>query len=121
MKRADDFQTRRQHLAGLTDEQLEQRFWDLAEKMVQPLVELASKQTSPSIERSVILRMGFNSLEAKAIVDGVMDRGLLGKGAGHVVLKLAQAKGMDVREAGRALAEGKHWDEAAQLFKGGAK
>jgi len=121
LKRADDFQTRRQHLAGLTDTQLENRFWELAEKIVNPLIDLASKQTSPSVERSVLLRMGFNSLEAKAIVDGVMDRGLLAKGAGHVVLKVAKSKNIDIREAGRALAQGQHWDEAVALFKGGAK
>ena len=31
MKRADDFESRRQNLAGLTDEELKARFWDLAE------------------------------------------------------------------------------------------
>ncbi|MCG4581139.1 D-ornithine 4,5-aminomutase subunit OraS, partial [Clostridium cochlearium] len=32
MKREDDFQTRRKHLADLTEEQLEERFWKLAEE-----------------------------------------------------------------------------------------
>jgi len=121
MKRADDFQVRRGHLADLTDEQLEQKFWQLAEQIVDPLIELATKNTSPSIERSVLLRMGFSSIEAKAIVEGVIDRGLMGKGAGHVVFKVAKDKGIDVREAGLALAEGKYWDDAVNLFKGGAK
>lgn len=121
MKRADDFQVRRAHLADLTDEQLEQRFWELAEKIVDPLIDLAYKNTSPSIERSVLLRMGFSSIEAKAIVEGVMDRGLMGKGAGHVVYKVAKAKNMDIREAGLALMEGKYWDDAVNLFKGGDK
>jgi len=121
MKRADDFQVRRAHLADLTDEQLEQKFWQLAEQVVDPLIELATKNTSPSIERSVLLRMGFSSMEAKAIVTGVMDRGLMGKGAGNVVYKIANDKNIDVREAGLALAEGKYWDDAVNLFKGGAK
>lgn len=121
MKRADDFQTRRQHLDKLTDEQLENKFWELAEKIVNPLIDMAHKHTTPSIERSVLLRMGFSSMEAQGIVAGVMDRGLLGKGAGHVVLKVAQSKNIDVTEAGKALAEGKYWDEAVTLFKGGAK
>lgn len=121
MKRADDFQVRRAHLADLTDEQLEQRFWQLAEQIVDPLIDLATKNTSPSIERSVLLRMGFSSIEAKAIVEGVIDRGLMGKGAGHVVFKIAKEKGIDVREAGLALTEGKYWDDAVNLFKGGAK
>ncbi len=37
--------------------------------------------------------MGFSSLEAGAIVNGgAIDRGLLGKGAGHIVYRLAKEK-----------------------------
>ncbi|KXG74063.1 D-ornithine 4,5-aminomutase subunit alpha [Thermotalea metallivorans] len=121
MKRADDFQQRRAHLTNLSDEQLKERFWALTEKVVEPLLELARRHTTPSIERSVLLRMGFSSLEAKAIVEGVMDRGLMGKGAGHVVFKLAKEKNMEIREAGLALVEGKYWDEVVAMFKGGTK
>lgn len=118
-KRADDFNERRAHLAKLSDQELYERFWSLASDIVDPLLELGRKNTSPAIERSVLLRMGFSSIEAKAIVDGVIDRGLMGKGAGHVVYKLAKAKNISVREAGVALADGKMWQEAANLFKGG--
>lgn len=120
MSRADDFQDRRKHLANLTEEQLEQRFWELAGKIVDPIVDLARKNTSPSIERSVLLRMGFSSIEAKAIVDGAIDRGLMGKGAGHIVYRLAKEKNMDIREAGLKLVEGEMWDEVVAFFKGGA-
>ena len=118
-KRADDFNERRAHLANLSDQELYERFWSLASDIVDPLLELGRKNTSPAIERSVLLRMGFSSIEAKAIVDGVIDRGLMGKGAGHVVYKLAKAKNISVREAGVALADGNMWQEAADLFKGG--
>lgn len=121
MKRADDFQARRMHLAGLSEEQLEQRFWELAEKIVDPLLDLGRKNTTPSIERSVLLRMGFSSLEAKSIVDKTMDRGLMGKGAGHIVYRVSKEKNIPVREAGVALAEGKYWDEVVAIFSGGAK
>lgn len=117
--RQDDFAQRRAHLANLSDEELYNKFWEMAEKVVQPLLELGEKNTSPAIERSVLLRMGFSSIESKAIVDGVLDRGLISKGAGHVVYKLAREKGMSVREAGVALANGTLWQEAADLFKGG--
>ena len=119
MKRADDFQERRKHIAGLSDEELYQRFWQLTEQVVNPLLELGKKNTTPSVERSVLLRMGISSLETKPIVEGCMDRCLMGKGAGHVVYKLAQAKNIDIKEAGTLLAQGKCWDEAAALFKGG--
>ena len=119
MKRADDFQERRKHIAGLTDEELYQRFWQLTEQVVNPLLELGKKNTTPSIERSVLLRMGISSLETKPIVEGCMDRGLMGKGAGHVVYKLAKAKDISIKEAGTLLAQGKCWDEAVALFKGG--
>ena len=115
--REDDFAVRRAHLANLSDEELYNEFWAMAEKVVKPLLELGEKNTSPAIERSVLLRMGFSSIECKAIVDGVMDRGLMGKGAGHVVYKLAKAKDMTVREAGVKLANGEMWQEAADLFK----
>ena len=121
MKRADDFQQRRAHLANLSDEELQARFWEMAEKIVDPLLDLGKKNTTPSIERSVLLRMGFSSLEAKAIVDKTMDRGLMGKGAGHTVYKIAKEKNISVREAGLALSEGKYWDDAIQIFKGGVK
>lgn len=109
-KRADDFATRRQHLAHLSEAELEQRFWQLTEEIVQPLIELAARHTTPSIERSVLLRMGFNSLEAKAIVEQAFNRGLLGKGAGHLVLLAARHWQVDYLEAGRRLAAGEGWE-----------
>ncbi|WP_299850872.1 ornithine aminomutase subunit alpha [uncultured Roseovarius sp.] len=120
MKREDDFQSRRAHLAELSDAELHQRFWALTAEVVDPLLELGKDNTTPSIERSVLLRMGFSSLEARAIVDGVIDRGLMGRGAGHVVFKLAKSEGLDLRTTGLALAEGQLWDRAACLFEGEA-
>lgn len=120
MERADDFQERRKHLAKLSEEELEQRFWELAGKLVDPLVELAEKNTSPSIERSVLLRMGFSSVEAKTIVDGAIDRGIVGKGAGHIIYRLAKENKMEIRETGLKLIEGELWEQAVSLFKGGA-
>ncbi|NLY71344.1 MAG: ornithine aminomutase [Clostridiales bacterium] len=117
MKRKDDFEERRKHLANLSDEELYQRFWQLTEKVVDPLLELGRKHTTPSIERSVLLRMGISSLDAKPIVEGCIDRGLMGKGAGHVVYKLAKAKNISIKEAGSMLAEGEGWDEVVALFK----
>ena len=78
MKRKDDFEERRKHLANFSDEELYQRFWQLTEKVVDPLLELGRKHTTPSIERSVLLRMGISSLDAKPIVEGCIDRGLMG-------------------------------------------
>lgn len=115
-ERPDDFETRRAHLAGLSDEELERRFWELADKIVEPLVELARTHTSPSIERSVVLRMGFSSIEAKEIVSRCANAGLLGKGAGHCILKYAKAKGMSIRDAGLALMEDEPWAEVKALF-----
>ena len=96
MKRADDFQERRKHLANMTDEELFNHFWAVTEQVVDPLLELGRKNTTPSVERAVLLRMGISSMDTKAIVEGCMDKGLMGKGAGHVVYKLAKAKGIDI-------------------------
>jgi D-ornithine 4,5-aminomutase subunit alpha len=117
MKREDDFEVRRMHIANLTDEELYERFWSLTQQVVEPLLELGRKNTTPSIERAVLLRMGISSIDTKPIVEGCMDRGLMGKGAGHVVYKLAQARGITVQEAGILLAQGKHWDDVVALFE----
>lgn len=120
-KRQDDFKVRRKHLQELSDEQLKDRFWQLASQIVEPMVELGRKNTTPSIERSILLRMGFSSLEVKPILEGVMERGLIGKGAGHVVYKLAMKKGITVREAGLMLIDGEGWDEVVDLFHNNEK
>ena len=116
MKREDDFATRRAHLADLSDTQLKERFWELTGQVVDPLLTLGHEYTSPAIERSVLLRMGFSSLEVKDIVQGALERGLLGHGAGNIVYKLAKTKDMPIRDTGLALAAGQYWDEAAVLF-----
>lgn len=115
-KRIDDFNERRVHLSNLSDEELKARFWSLASEIVEPMIELGRKNTTPSIERSVLLRMGFSSLEAKEIVNGVLENGLIGKGAGHVVYKFSKEKNISVREAGLMLIENKYWDEVVNLF-----
>jgi len=120
MKRTDDFQERRAHLAGLGEEELHARFWHLAGQLVDPLLQMGREYTSPAIERSVLLRMGFSSLEARQLVEGCADHGLLGHGAGHVVFRFARTHQLPIREAGLRLAEGAHWAEARELFKGGA-
>ncbi len=118
MQRKDDFASRRQHLANLSEAQLEERFWQLAHAIVQPLIELAEKNTSPSIERSVLLRLGFNSWEAKELVQAISDQGLLSKGAGHVVYVAARHWGCDGLTAGRRLLQGQGWDVVHAHFQG---
>lgn len=116
MARKDDYEQRRAHLANLSDEELFQRFWQLADQLVEPMLEAGKVYTSPAVERSVLLRMGFSSIEAKPIVDGLMERELLGHGAGNAVWKLSKKLGVSVREAGVELAEGKHWELVPGLF-----
>uniref|UniRef100_A0A2P2IEJ1 Ornithine aminomutase n=1 Tax=Hirondellea gigas TaxID=1518452 RepID=A0A2P2IEJ1_9CRUS len=121
LKREDDFTTRSKHLHSLTDEELKARFWELSEKLVDPMLELAKTHTTPSIERSILLRMGFSSLEAQPLVDGAMDRGLMGKGVGHLVYKMSDETKLPIREIGLEMIEGKHWDRLLEIFKGGIK
>lgn len=121
MERKDDFTERRKHLAALNEEELNQRFWQLLDQVVDPLAQLAKTHTSPAIERSVLLRMGFSSLEAKAIVEKCQQHGLLKKGAGNAVLKAAAISGHPYRQAGLELAAGKLWPQVEAEFAGGAK
>jgi D-ornithine 4,5-aminomutase subunit alpha len=96
-------EARLRELDDVPDEELKLRFWALCDQVVAPLVELARTHTSPSIERSVLLRMGIDSVTASGVVTHVHEAGLLGKGAGHVLLRLAQRDGTDVRGAAAAV------------------
>ncbi len=110
-ERPDDFEKRRAHLRAMSDEELHAHFWRLVDDLAEPLVEEARTHTTPSIERSVLLRMGFSSVEAQDLVQRFAARGLLGRGAGRLVLELARAKKLSIRGAGAALLDGHHWDE----------
>jgi D-ornithine 4,5-aminomutase subunit alpha len=110
MAREDTYLEWRAHLADLTDAQLEASFWQLIDEIVDPLVELAKGHTSPSIERSVLMRMGVDSPACMAVVNEVDKRGLLGHGAGHIVWHCAKEWDVDVRAAARKLAGGAGWE-----------
>lgn len=108
------FEERQVELRKLSDKELKDRFWELCNELVDPIVDLARTHTSPSIERSVLLRMGIDSLTAHGVVDRVLEAGLLGKGAGHVLLKVSQKRGVDIRGAAAAILENK--DVLSGLF-----
>ena len=110
LDRPDDFETRRRHLQDLSDDDLEARFWDLVNQIVAPLIEEARTHTTPAIERAVLLRMGFSSAEAKQLVERMGTIGLLGHGAGRLLVDLAAARGLTVRAAGDALLNGDCWE-----------
>lgn len=116
MKRTDDYENRRAHLANMSDEELKNYFWKLADQLTDPLLKLGYENSSPSVERSVLLRMGFSSLEVKPIVDTAMEKNLISHGAGNIVYKVAKSKNMSIRDAGVALSKGELWDEAEKLF-----
>ena len=119
VERKDDFAARRAHLSKLSEAELEERFVRLCRELTEPLVELAETHTSPSIERSVLLRMGFSSLEADAIVKQCAERSLLGKGAGHVVYRVARRHALAVSDAGKRLAAGELWDDIRSIMDDG--
>ncbi len=101
------FEERQKVLQELSDADLKARFWQLCDQLVDPIVELARTHTSPSIERSVLLRMGIDSITAHAVVDRVLEAGLLGKGAGHVVLRVSRKHHVDIPTAARTILEDK--------------
>lgn len=121
LERPDDYLERKKHLKDLSEEQLEVKFWELTETLMNPVIKLAETHTTPSIERSVLLRMGFSSLESTAIVKQVLDHDLIGKGAGHIVYKAAKANEIDIRDAGLQLAKGQLWNQIDRLFSKGER
>jgi D-ornithine 4,5-aminomutase subunit alpha len=107
----DDYRTRSAHLRNMSDDKLRDYFWALVDTLIQPIIEEARTHTSPSLERSVLLRMGFSSMENKVIVNKLLERGLLGHGAGKIILRLAQQKNISVRAAGLGLMKDELWEE----------
>lgn len=116
LRREDDFETRREHLKNLTDDELKERFWELSKEIMEPMLEIARTHTTPSIERAVLLRMGFSSIEVKPLVEEVINRGFIKYGAGHVVYALSQIKSISIRESGLKLINGEHWDDVTKYF-----
>ena len=116
-ERKDDYLVRREHLKKLSDSELRTYFLELSEKIVEPLLDLSYKNTSKSIERSVLLRMGFSSIDAKAIVDILDENSLLSKGAGHSVYILSKNKKISIEKAGKLIKNGDEIEYLLELFK----
>ncbi len=107
----DDYTERNTHLKEMSDEKLRSYFWELVDKIIEPIIDEAKTHTSPSLERSILLRMGFSSMENKAIVNKMLERGLLGHGAGKIILQLAKEKNISVRDAGMGLMQDELWED----------
>ncbi len=103
--RNDDYLERKEHLSKLSKQELKSYFFELTDKILDPLLDLAYDYTSPAIERSVLMRMGFSSLEAKGITDKIYEHNLLMHGAGHLVYIYSKDKKMTIRDAGLAILE----------------
>ncbi len=115
--RNDDFLERRKHLLAYSDAELKAYFKELTDQIIDPLLSLAYEYTTPAIERSILMRMGFSSLESKWITDKLMENNLLEHGAGHVVFKYATLFKLPIREAGLALLETSAINKMMEAFK----
>lgn len=115
--RNDDFLERRKHLDKYSDAELKAYFNELTDQIIDPLLSLAYEFTTPAIERSVLMRMGFSSLESKMITDKLMENNLLEHGAGHVVYKYALMTKLSIREAGLALLDTTELNKMMEVFK----
>ena len=86
-ERVERYEALRAELADLDDAALKERFWQLCEQVMTPVVDLARTHTT------------------HAVVENVFAAGLGGKGAGHAVLRLSRRDGMDLRDAVTRIAE----------------
>lgn len=101
------FLKRRSELEKLSDNELKELFWQLADRVVEPMIDYGKKYTSPSIERSVLLRMGIDSITSQAVVKNINEAGLLGKGAGKIVLDVSKKTGISIIQAAKQISEDK--------------
>ncbi len=115
-ERKDDYLSRRDHLRDMSDKELKEYFFNLVDKMVDPLIELSYENTTKSIERSVLLRMGFSSLQAKDVVDKLNEYNLLRKGSGHCVYKVAKKFKISLLNAGKKIVEEDGIDYLVEVF-----
>ncbi len=116
-QRNDDFKDRREHLDAYSDAELKTYFFELTDQLIDPLLDLAHAYTTPAIERSVLMRMGFSSIEAKTITDRLFELELLAHGAGHVVYLYAKKRKISIREAGLLLLEDKNLATEMEVLK----
>lgn len=114
--RKDDFINRSEHLKKYSDEELKAYFFELTDKLLEPIMEMAFDYTSPAIERSVLMRMGFSSLEAKAITEKLFEHNLLEYGAGHIVYLYSKDNNLSIRESGLELMSGKGIASFKEVF-----
>lgn len=114
--RNDDFKTRRAHLDSYDDDALRAYFNELTDKLLDPVMKVAHDYTTPAIERSVLMRMGFSSAEAKTLTDRFLEHDLLSHGAGHVVYRYAKEHGIGLRQAGEKLLESDALAEIKEVF-----
>jgi D-ornithine 4,5-aminomutase subunit alpha len=115
--REDDFKNRRKHLEKLNDEQLKDYFFKLTNELVDPLMNLAYEYTTPAIERSVLMRMGFSSLEAKVFVDRLNELDLLKHGAGHVLYLYSKINQKSLRDSYHQFLEGINITSVMEVLK----
>ena len=99
----------------LSDDELKQRFWEA--EHCQAAVRSGAHTLHLRLAISALAH-GVSSLEAQSIVSSAEKRGLLGKGAGNIVLTFAKARGIHYLQAGKELVSGNGWDEVAGLFGG---
>jgi len=115
--REDDFNIRSKPLKEMSDAELKEYFYKLTKIVLNPIYNQTQNYTSKSIERSVLLRMGFSSLEAQKIVDVLNEHDLLPHGAGHCVFHVASINGIDIKDAGTLVIEGKYIDDIKEALK----
>ena len=95
-ERIKQFEERHERLKNLSDAELKERFGSFATRLSRPS-RPGSHAHLPFDRRSVLLRMGIDSQLAFGVVDRINQAGLLGKGAGHVLLKLTEKYDYDAR------------------------
>ena len=104
--------------ADLADEHIHKEFWKSGQSSDDSLSDFAHTCTSPHVECSSLVAMGFSDDEAQAIIKGAIKYRIICKGCSHVVLELRRARGIGLREAGLLLAAGDEsaWTEAAARY-----
>ena len=79
--------------------------------LASPSLVMSYEHTTPLLERGRLRRMGLSAPQAKIMLDGLCEHGLLDRGAQAVILQVCREENVDPKQALELLLRGECWPE----------
>ena len=82
--------------------------------LASPSLVMSYEHTTPLLERGRLRRMGLSASQAKIMLDGLCEHGLLDRGAQAVILQVCRERDIEPAQALQMLLRGEGWPEEEQ-------